>query len=248
MTKGYAMQSQQVSISQRFCGPSRSGNGGYVCGLIAGPIKGPAAVKLFVPPPLNAVLTLQSTSDSAKLLADETLVGEARAAQLDITPPPAPSYADAEAAVKQYSGFHTHPFPNCFVCGPKRNEGDGLHIFTGAVTGTNIVASPWLVHESLAVDGKVPDKFIWAALDCPGAFALPVDMGKVAIVLGQLTARIEKSVSAGQRCIVIGWPIASEGRKHIAGSAVFSDKGHLIAEAKATWIEVARELFEPDPQ
>lgn len=240
------MQSQLVSISPRFCGPSRSGNGGYVCGLIAGPIKGAATVRLFVPPPLDTVLRLQSTSDSARLLADATLVGEARSTQFDLMPPPAPSHAEAIAAAKHYSGFHAHPFPHCFVCGPKRSEGDGLHIFTGAVTGTNIVASPWLVHESLAVNGKIPDEFIWAALDCPGAFALPVDMGKVAIVLGQLTARIESPVSAGQRCIVIGWPIASDGRKHFAGSAVFSDKGDLIAAAKATWIEVARELFEPD--
>ena len=238
------MQSQQVSISPRFCGPSRSGNGGYVCGLIAGPLGGAASVRLFVPPPLDAGLVLQSSEDSARLLAGETLIGEARSTRLDIAPPAAPSYADAVAAAKHYSGFHSHPFPNCFVCGPKRDEGDGLHIFTGSVSGTSIVASPWLVHESLAVDGKVPNEFIWAALDCPGAFALPVDMGKVAIVLGQLTARIDAAVSAGQRCIVIGWPIGSDGRKHFAGSAVFSDKGDLIAVATATWIEVAREKFE----
>jgi hypothetical protein len=240
------MQSRQVSIAPRFCGPSRSGNGGYVCGLIANPLKGAAMVRLFVPPPLGATLTLQSSDDGSKLLTDETLIGEARSAVLDITPPQPPSYADAVAAVTHYSGFHSHPFPNCFVCGPKRDEGDGLHIFTGAVAGTRIVASPWVVHESLAVDGKIPHEFIWAALDCPGAFALPIDMGKVAIVLGQLTARIDNSVSAGQRCIVIGWPISSDGRKHFAGSAVFSDEGRLIAVAKATWIEVAREKFEPD--
>jgi len=240
------MQSQTISIPPRFCGPRRSGNGGYVCGLIASQIGGTASVRLFVPPPLETMLTLQSDADSAKLLHEESLIGEARSAELELTPPAAPTLDAAVAATKKYTGFNHHPFPGCFVCGPRRDDGDGLHLFTGPVGNTGIVASPWLVHASLAVDGKIPAAIIWAALDCPGAFAVMPDMSEKAIVLGQLTARIEKSVSAGQRCIVIGWPISSDGRKHFAGSAVFDEKGELIAVAKATWIEVAREKFEPD--
>ena len=65
-----------------------------------------------------------------------------------------------------------------------------------------------------------------------------------AIVLGQLTVRIEKPVSIGQHCIVIGWPLARDGRKHFAGSAVFSGQGELIALAKAAWFEVEKGRFE----
>jgi len=240
------MQSQTISIPPRFCGPSRSGNGGYVCGLIASQIDGTASVRLFAPPPLETMLTLQSDDDSVRLLHGESLIGEARTAELELTPPAAPTLDESMAASKKYAGFNHHPFPGCFVCGPRRDDGEGLHLFTGPVGSSGVVASPWLVHASLEVDGKIPAAIMWAALDCPGAFAVMPDMSKKAIVLGQLTARIEKSVSAGQRCIVIGWPMSSDGRKHFAGSAVFAEKGELIAVAKATWIEVAREKFEPD--
>lgn len=238
------MQSQQVSISPRFCGPSRSGNGGYVCGLVAGPIKGAATVRLFAPPPLETVLTLQSSADGTRLLADETLVGEARPAVLDLQPPAAPSLEDAIAAAKKYTGFNHHPFPSCFVCGPQRKEGDGLHLFTGPIGDDGMVASPWHVHASLAVDGKIPDAILWSALDCPGAFAVMPDMSEKAIVLGQLTARIDSYISIDQHCLVIGWPIGRDGRKHFAGSAVFDKHGALIAIARAVWIEVEKGRFE----
>jgi len=238
------MQSKTVSIAPRFCGPSRSGNGGYVCGLLAKQLEGTVSVRLFAPPPLETALTLQSDVDSAKLLDGETLLGEARRATLDLEPPVAPTLDEALAASEKYTGFDYHPFPACFVCGPRRNVDDGLRIFTGAAEGSGLVASPWHVHSSLAVDGKIPDEIIWAALDCPGAFAVMPDMREKAVVLGQLTARIESSVSVGQHCVVIGWPIGRDGRKYVAGSAVFDDKGGLIAVAKATWIEVEKGRFE----
>jgi len=238
------MQSQQVSIAPRFCGPARSGNGGYVCGVIAKPLDGAVSARLFAPPPLETVLTLQSDADSTKLIGGETLLGEARRVTLDLQPPSPPTLNDALTASKKYTGFDHHPFPSCFVCGPRRDEGDGLHLFTGPVGDSGLVASPWHVHASLAIDGKIPNEILWAALDCPGAFAVMPDMSKKAIVLGQLTARIESRVNAGQHCIVIGWPIGVDGRKHFAGSAVFDEKGGLIAIAKATWIEVEKGRFE----
>ena len=85
------MHTQTVSIPKRFCGPTRSGNGGYVCGVIAGQLEGTASVRLFAPPPLEAEMTLQVDADSAKLLHDEMLIGEARPATLELTPPTAPT-------------------------------------------------------------------------------------------------------------------------------------------------------------
>jgi len=238
------MQSKTVSIAPRFCGPTRSGNGGYVCGLLATQLEGAVSVRLFAPPPLDAALTLQSDTDSARLLDGATLLGEARRATLDLQPPVAPTLDEALSASKKYTGFNYHPFPGCFVCGPHRNADDGLRIFTGAADGSGLVVSPWHVNSALAVDGKIPSEIIWAALDCPGAFAVMPDMREKAVVLGQLTARIESSVSADQHCIVIGWPISRDGRKHFAGSAVFDENGKLIAIAKATWIEVEKGRFE----
>ena len=81
-------------------------------------------------------------------------------------------------------------------------------------------------------------EFVWAVLDCPGAFAL---MGRQrrAMLLGRLTARLAGRIRAGERSIVIAWPIATDGRRQIAGSAVFTEAGALRGLAQATWFEVA---------
>ena len=42
----------------------------------------------------------------------------------------------------------------------------------------------------------------------------------------------------GDPCIVIGWRLGAEGRKHYAGTAVFDQDGELLARAKATWVEL----------
>ncbi|NLD48783.1 MAG: hypothetical protein GX660_16590, partial [Clostridiaceae bacterium] len=46
----------QIIITQQFCGPHNSGNGGYTCGRLASYINGPAEVTLKLPPPLNQAL------------------------------------------------------------------------------------------------------------------------------------------------------------------------------------------------
>jgi hypothetical protein len=44
---------------------------------------------------------------------------------------------------------------------------------------------------------------------------------------------------AGERCVVIGWSLGDEGRKHYAGTALFTGDGELLARAKSTWIAPA---------
>jgi hypothetical protein len=58
------------------------------------------------------------------------------------------------------------------------------------------------------------------------------------MLLGRMTAQIQTAVPAEARCIVIGWPIASEGRKEMAGTALLSENGHLYGTALSTWIEL----------
>jgi hypothetical protein len=36
---------------------------------------------------------------------------------------------------------------------------------------------------------------------------------------------------------VVAWPIASSGRKHEAGTAIFDGEGELCGKAHALWIE-----------
>ena len=66
---------------------------------------------------------------------------------------------------------------------------------------------------------------------------LPLPEG-VAIVLGELCATIVAQIAPGELCVVIGWPLGVEGRKRLAGSAVYAASGRLVAKARAVWIEV----------
>jgi hypothetical protein len=144
---------------------------------------------------------------------------------------------EAREAAGRYPGFSIHPFPTCFVCGPQRAEGDGLRIFTGPVVGRELVAAPWTPDESLtSADGVVGQEFLWAALDCPGAFAN--GFPEIAMVLGRLSAEVVRPVRPGEPCVVVGWSEGSEGRKHFAGTAIFGDDGQLVAFARATWISL----------
>ena len=235
-----------LTISRRFCGPSKSGNGGYVCGRIARHISGPATVKLRIPPPIEVPLQIERSEGIVKLLHGTEVVGEGGPAELNIAPPEALTYAEAEAASHGFLGFSKHSFPRCFVCGPLRQERDGMRIFAGPVSNRQFVAAPWIVDASLADGGHVPSEFVWAALDCPSAFAvMPVADG-VAIVLGQLTAHVNGSVRPAEKCTVIAWPIAIDGRKRHSGSAVYSESGTLVASARAIWIEVPESAFPPE--
>ena len=55
--------SDQITIPKRFCGPPDSGNGGYVCGLLAGYVSGGSEVTLRMPPPLERPLDIVREGD-----------------------------------------------------------------------------------------------------------------------------------------------------------------------------------------
>ena len=240
------MIAKTFTISRRFCGPSQSGNGGYVCGRLARHVIGPALVRLRVPPPLEVELQVQTSDRGAALLHGTRLIAEARPVKFDAVPPSAPSFSEAEAASRTYCGFVQHSFPYCFVCGTRRSVGDGLRLYPGDTEDRSMVVTPWVPDASLASgSSEVGMEFLWSALDCPSAFAfLPLPDGK-RVVLGELCARIESAVLPFDKCVVTGWQIAVDGRKHVAGSAVFSELGKVIAVGRATWIEISATAF-PD--
>jgi hypothetical protein len=234
--------SQQVIIDQRFHGPPESGHGGYVCGVVAGLVGGPAEVTLRRPPPLGRPLEVQRLEGGRVALRDgETVVVDGAPASVEIDVPEPVGFPDAEAASKSYLGFVQHAFPTCFGCGPQRAEGDGLRIFPGWIEGRNIVAAPWTPDSSLTdKDGAVRPEFVWAALDCPGAWALIRDPSEgPPVVLGRLAAKLIAPVRGEERCVVIGWPLGEDGRKLYSGTALFSAEGELRAFARATWVRLA---------
>ena len=228
-----------LAIPRRFNGPPKSGNGGYVCGRLARHLAGPARVRLRAPPPLERELTVEATDDEARLLDGVVLVAEAHRCELDLLVPATPNFVEAEVASKRYPGFLHHPLPGCFVCGPHRAEGDGMRIFPGPTAGDeSVFAAPWMPDASLAdTSGRVATEFLWAALDCAGAFALKPANDEL-MLLGELSARVDREVRPGERCVVVAWPLAIDGRKRFAGTAIVSLAGDSIAVARATWIVV----------
>jgi hypothetical protein len=122
------------------------------------------------------------------------------------------------------------PFPHCFVCGHARGD-DGLHIHAGPVPGRTVFAAPWT-----PTDDTVGPEFVWAALDCPGAYATGVP-GRGVVVLGRLAARIDRVPEAGEDCVVVARRAGTDGRKHGAVTALFTASGELLGLARALWIE-----------
>ncbi len=224
-------------IGQRFCGPPASANGGYFAGMVAALAAQSVTVRLLQPPPLDTPLRVEDEPGGAlRVLDGPRAIGTAQPGVPDLQPPPPPGYLQAVEASCAYAGFRYHRFPTCFVCGTGRGRGDGLRIFAGPIPALGIVAAPWVPDASLdRGDGKIQPQFMSAALDCPGYYA--VALADQMMLLAEFTAHHDRLVHVGEPCTVIGWKIASSGRKHEAGTALFDGKGELCGRARALWIE-----------
>jgi len=51
-----------------------------------------------------------------------------------------------------------------------------------------------------------------------------------------MTAELSGSVSPGERCVVVGWPVTREGRKLHAATALYDHDGKPLGIARQTWI------------
>ena len=227
-----------VTVKGRFCGSPNTASGGYVAGLLGRHLDGPARVSLERPIPLDRPLAVERGVDGRVLLSEEgAVLAQAEPATLQLEPPPPPSFAEAQWAAERYLGFTEHAAPDCFVCGPAREWGDGLAIFPGPLPGRHLVAAPWAPDPTLFDKrGLVRSEFVWAALDCPSGFALLEAFGRRKVVLSQLTASLIRPLEVGARWIVMGWPFAAEGRNLLGASAIFSENGELHALASAVLV------------
>ena len=138
--------------------------------------------------------------------------------------------------------------PTCFVCGPLREAGDGLRIHVGPLDAddtdwSGVLAAPWVPHGSLDDgEGVVRPEFVWAALDCPTAYASSSAAGMRIILLGRQAVAIHRRPAVGERSIVAARQIGRDGRKYFAEAVLFGADRSLLAECRATWIEVSPEV------
>ncbi|NJC70904.1 hypothetical protein HC031_14435 [Planosporangium thailandense] len=228
-------------IPATFNGPPDSANGGYTCGALARYVASPAGavVTLRRPPPLATPLDVKADGATIDLYDGDVLVASASPVAEPITETvPAVSWAEAMAVADTYLGHSGHPFPTCFVCGPQRPPGDGLRLFPGLLPDGR-TAAPWVVPDD------IEPTLMWAALDCPGGWAVP-EMGVAQssgvhrpYVLGRLAARVDALPAAGDGCVVMGAFEGQEGRKAQVISTVYGPDGAVLAVARATWIAIA---------
>ena len=250
------------TVPARFCGPPDSGNGGYTCGLLARELGGVVECTLRAPVPLEVPLDLERTASGGVLRYGEKTIVEGSPATIDVTPPAPISMQAATEAMAASPAFAVssdgaprHPFPTCFVCGPKRRVHDGLRIFPAAFLSKTAGASSQAQGSSahgaahdLFVAAWVPDhefgdddqllrpEFLWAAMDCPTGFAAGFPTaGK--LVTGRLAVQQLKSIRTGAGCVLMSWPLGIEGRKHFSAACLYQDE-ELCAVARATWIRI----------
>jgi hypothetical protein len=249
------MRDGTISIPEKFRGPPKSANGGYATGAFAALLEpgfgsgqgDPVEVTLRAPVPLDRELAYALHGDVLVVRDGETLIAEARRAELDLeVPAPASweralSVRDRSAALivgkhpwlgEKRVGFH----PICFCCGAELTPELGLRVFAAPVPDLAQVAAAWIGEPAYAApSGELPPEIVCTALDCPGQFAWLAEGTRTGL-LGRLTVRIDRPVRAGEPCVVIGWTLGNEGKKFYAGTALFDASGALCACAKAVWI------------
>ncbi|MGI9156511.1 MAG: hypothetical protein ACR2FG_07725 [Marmoricola sp.] len=251
----------QVIVSSRHNGPPRSGNGGYVCGLLAHELRADPTTGLAVevslrqPPPLDLPLDVrrEATADgtSAALTFGGAVVAGSRTVAAEVLAVEPVPYAEALAASERFPGHRFHPFPTCFVCGTERP--DGLRIFPGpvppAADGGTRVAATWTPAADEAANWheyaeSAPRECLaatWASLDCIGGWA--GDLGERLMVLGRMTAIVDALPMVGEPHVVMGQSLGTEGRKTNTLSTLYDPDGRIVGRASHVWLAVDPATF-----
>lgn len=236
-----------MTIASRFCGPPNTGNGGYVCGMLARHIDGAVEAAVRAPVPLEAaldVVEVQPGQWEVRASGKTVVTGKGTTLQLSRVERATREQA-AAAEQRPVIRFAEHLVPRCFVCGHERQPGDGLRIFTGPLApgrpGTAFAAT-WSPDRTLAsADGRVAPEFIWSALDCPTGYAVAYDpetdnADNVLRLTATMTVAIDERPPVGEACVITAWETVREGRKRTAEAALFGQDGRVLARTRALWI------------
>ncbi len=182
---------------------------------------------LRAPAPLDVPLVLRE----GLLYDDHTVIAVSSEGTFERDVPAAVTFDDARQASAAYTN-DSEMFRYCFVCGTARP--DGLRLAPGTVR-EGVVAAPWVPADSIPLDETV----LWAAMDCPGGWALPQMLERPAL-LGSMTAKVFDLPAVGEECVVVGADQGEQGRKAFASTAVYGADGRLLGRAEQIWIRLNR--------
>lgn len=229
---------QHIRVGTRFNGPPETANGGVVAGLLASVLGSETTeVTLRRPPPIGDALPLERRAGELHALdpASGAIVAVAKPATHAIEPP----CADSDLRIVGPAPKVSTPVGSrtCFVCGTDRDTADGLRLVARPTATAGVSAVEWTPHLSLPTEaGRVAAPLVWAALDCPGLFAILPGEPRLTALLGRITATVRARPRPGERCLVTGWSLGGERRKRFTGTALFSAERALLAHAEAVWI------------
>jgi len=249
----------QLLVPRRFCGPPDSGNGGWTAGALVTHLTRESPdnradvwptfeVSLRRPPPLDTPLPITEEDGTTNAGLGSAVIASARRVESTLTDVDPVHFDEARAAEAAYAGHTFHPFPTCFACGTDREEGDGLRIFPGVVSGERVAAT-WCPHPSLSEDyhtyvdasPRASVAATWAALDCVGGWA--GDLTERLMVLGRMTARVDALPVIGEEHVVVGTRRGAEGRKTFTAATLYDSEGRVVASAEHVWIAVDPSAF-----
>lgn len=197
--------------------------------------------------PLDRPLVVRVEEGDAVLSDDEGVIARTTSADLAVTVPAAPPLDVARRASTRFlerleKGEIRHTFPECFVCGHRREPGDGLRVFVGPIDGRlggvpGMRVGAWRPDVALLDEGgRLRPEFVWSAMDCPGGWSIAGPANT-----GTLQVEILAPVDGRQELVVMGWPVAADparpgSRRRYAGTALFDARGRLLARGAAIWV------------
>jgi hypothetical protein len=233
---------REIVIDLRYEGPPGITLGGYISGLMAAHLDcDTVEVTMRHPTPMGRPLILDTgTPDRVRLCEGETVLNEARPANLDLDIPERISLEEAKKASLRH--VTAMPYPNCFGCGSGRSETDGLHLRSGPVEGRKLVAVDWVPKAEAvgAPDGQdVPLVLAWASMECPIARAMQIGEMKgpdELILLGRMTTRIKGLPRVGEPHFFMGWPVRRDGRKIYIAGTLHNREGEVLVMSHLTFI------------
>lgn len=192
--------------------------------------------------PLDEELEVRVEGEEARAFAGDELVIEAVVAPaLASWDAPTVGVEEARAAAARFAPPADGTFDRCFVCGRARHD-DGFGVFPGAVEGTDFFAAPWTPPAWAAdADGEVLPEFVWAALDCPGYFAVYGNDLALAFLARQQSA-LHAPIRAGVEYVAVGRPLERDRRKGFAATAILDSGGAVLAQSEQLLIEPRQEM------
>ncbi|WP_040796549.1 PaaI family thioesterase [Nocardia higoensis] len=232
----------RITVPEHVFGYPEVAFGGYIAGALAERSPGATQrVDFRGRVPVGTPLSLARTDRGGTALTDAAgaVLTEAHPASLDLDVPSCPEWDEVVAATERGLKSEKRLFTHCYGCGSGCPPGKGLRLFPCTLRERGLVVSAWTPDPGLAgPDGLLSIENVWAALDCPGAWAgFAYHRMAMGAVTAALTATVLAPVETGVAHTSFAWPVAVDGRKHTVGVALATAAGELCAVAEALWIE-----------